>query len=110
MGNHLNRMNFELTNSDWTNSFKISAHNVETDLDADGDGRVEVNVSDRGDNSTRHARDVSWSVHSDGTSILEDHQGTWIKTYRSSSIDLNELLIYVNFAFLALNFGFFSKY
>ena len=108
MGNNLNRMNFELTNSDWTNSLKISSHRIDTAVD--GDGEVVVHVSDHGDNSTRNARDVSWSLTADRSGLDEGDQG-WIKTFHSTrtSLDLNELLVYFNLAFLALNFSFLGE-
>ena len=107
MGNNLNKMSFSLTDSDWTNSLSIYSHHVDSDLN--GDGEIIVTVDDRGNSSNRTIRDVSWSLSSDGVDVLEN-QMKWVKGVKWNSMDLNELFIYLNFAFLVLNFSVLGKF
>ena len=104
MGNHLQRMNFSLQDSDWTNSISVSSHSIDADISGSG----HVMVSDAEDNDTsRTARDVSWSVES----IQDDVDEIMSKGYyyRGVQLDGLNLLFWLNLGLLTLNTVFLSR-
>ena len=105
MGQHLNRMTFELSNSPWTNSISVVTNKIDADIT--GNGEVSV-ANSNGTNSSRSARDVSFeSVRADVDEMIGDLH--WSKVYSRRETDLISLLIWANLFMLVLNFFLTSK-
>jgi len=98
MGNHLNKLSFQLTDSDWTNRLSV----VSNDIDAEISGTGHVSINGNGTNSSRAARDVSFDIVQRDVDELVGNMN-WIRNHQYPDMDMITILVWLNIFILILN-------
>ena len=99
MGNHLNKLSFQLTDSDWTNRFSVVSNDIDSEIN-DGHGHISINGN--GTNSSRAARDVSFDIVQHDVDELVGKMN-WIREHPHQDLDMITILVWLNIFVLILN-------